>query len=228
LKQLKKIIVLIALSFCPLLSFGQTDRFEIGLEGGPSLTSLRGSEFIDKYSDPALAYSAALTFQYNFPKMISIRTNIAYEQKGSITRIPAKDQDNNTVGELTFHTNFEYLTMPILTRITFGQKIKLFINIGPYVGYLIKQTQVIEEFKEFPETTIDNTKNDKRFDIGICGGIGGGIAIHERILLTLEIRNNLGLYNVSKIPVYNDGSNMTNSTNLLVGFAYLFGKRKIN
>ncbi len=222
-----KILIPAAILFCSTLLLGQTNKFDIGLEGGPGLTFIRGNELIDEYN-ATIGYSAGVAFQYNFPKMISIRTNLAFERKGSTRKFPAKDQDNNTIGKITFNTNFNYLTIPVLARITFGRKIKLFINIGPYFGYLIKQTEVMEAFNEFPETTTNNTENDKRFDVGITGGIGGGIAIHERILLTLEIRNNLGLYNISKIPVYNDGSVKTNSTNLLVGIVYHLGEKDID
>ena len=204
---------------------GQTNKFDIGLEGGPSWTSLRGNDILEDFNDPTIGYSGGLTFQYNFPKLISLRTNIAYERKGVIAKSQATDINGNPIGEITTHSNFDYLTMPLLTRLTFGNKMTFFVNVGPYFGYLIKHTSVTEAFNEFPKSTWDNTDNFKRFDTGLTGGLGGGLKIKDKFLLTLEIRHNIGLYNTSKLPVYNDGTIMTNSTNLLIGFAYRLGTR---
>jgi len=44
-------------------------------------------------------------------------------------------------------------------------------------------------------------------------------------LLSLEGRNNIGLSDISALPVYRDGNMFTNSSNLLFGFAYQFGAK---
>ena len=103
---------------------------------------------------------------------------------------------------------------------------KFFINTGPFFSYLIKQT-FVNQGTNIPRTVSDNTNNDKRFDMGITAGLGVAIPIKAKISLSCEIRNNLGLYNVSEVPVYNNGAIKTNSTNLLIGFAYKFGARQI-
>ncbi|MBN4065980.1 PorT family protein, partial [Candidatus Amoebophilus asiaticus] len=112
-------------------TYGQTNKFDIGLEGGPSWTSLRGNDILEDFNDPTIGYSGGLTFQFNFPKLISLRTNIAYERKGVIAKTQAADINGNPIGEITTHSNFDYLTMPLLTRLTFGNKMTFFINVGP-------------------------------------------------------------------------------------------------
>jgi len=205
------------------LATGQINRYEVGVEGGPSLTYLRGNEFLEELNDPTIGFSGGLTFQYNFPKIVSLRTNVSFERKGAITKSNFTDSNGNPIGEFTIRTNFEYLTLPILARVSFGKKFKFFANLGPYFGFLIKQTFVTEGTEQFPGGTSDNTENDKRFDAGLSGGIGGSATVKGRFIITLEARHNLGLYNVSKVPVVNDGSILTNSTNLLIGIAYGLG-----
>jgi len=217
--------ILIILILCSSLVFGQTNKYEVGLELGPSLNSLRGNDILDKNNDFSFAFSSGLTFQYNFPKFISIRTNISFERKGLTTQGSATDQDGNQIGELTIHSNFDYLTIPILGRLTFGKKINFFVNAGPYIGYLIKQTDVTEAFGEYPKTENDNTDNFKRTDLGITTGLGVRFPIKNKLFLSLEIRNNFGLTNISSVPVVNDGAIKTNSTNLLIGIEYRFGTR---
>jgi ABC-type antimicrobial peptide transport system permease subunit len=204
---------------------GQVSKFEIGLEGGPSLTSLRGNDILENFNDPTIGYSGGVTFQYNFPKPISIRTNITYERKGVVAKLNATDINGNPVGEIKTHSNFDYLTVPLLVRLNFGSRLKLFVNAGPYFGYLIKHTSVTEAFNEFPKSTTDNTGNFKRFDVGLTGGLGCGLPLKSNFIMTIEVRHNLGLYNTSELPIGNDGTIMTNSINLLLGVAYRFGTR---
>ena len=216
-------LVLITLIFSSSLIFGQTNKFEVGLEMGPSLISLRGNDILENHKDLSFGFSSGLTFQYNFPKFLSIRTNISFERKGLTTKGMATDEYGNEIGEITFHSNFNYLTVPLLGRLTIGKKIKFFVNAGPYVGYLIKQKDVTEAFGDNPKTETDNTDNFEKLDFGITTGLGASFPIYNRLLISLEIRNNLGLTNISSVPVVNDGVIKTNSTNFLIGVAYKFG-----
>ena len=220
-------LTLITLIFCTSLLYGQNNKFDIGLEMGPSLKSLRGNDFLDNNNELSFGFSCGLAFQYNFTKLVSIRTNLTFERKGLTNKSQATDITGNSIGELTFHSNFDYLTIPILGRLTFGKKINFFVNAGPYIGYLIKQTDLTEAFGEFPKTETDNTDNFNRIDFGLTTGLGVVLPINDRLLFTIEIRNNLGFYNISSLPVVNDVTIKTNSTNLLIGISYRF-ENKIN
>jgi len=205
-------------------TYGQTNKFDIGVEGSPSLTFLRGNDFIDNNHKPTIGFYGGLFFQYNFKKVVSLRTNIAFERKGSILKSEATDINGNPLGEITTNTNFDYLTFPILARATFGKKVQYFINAGPYFGYLIKQT-FVSKGDNIPTTTSDNTSLDKRFDTGISTGLGLSVPIKTNFAFSFEVRNNLGLYNVSAVPIVNNGTIKTNSTNFLLGFTYKLGQR---
>ncbi|MBC6995200.1 PorT family protein [Lewinella lacunae] len=153
-----------------------------------------------------------------------MRTNVAFERKGSVLTSQTTDINGNPLGEITVNTNFNYLTLPILLRATFGKKFHYFINAGPYFGYLIKQN-FVSQGDNFPVTTSDNTSLIKRFDTGISTGLGLSVPIKTAFAFSFEVRNNLGLYNVSAVPVANMGTIKTNSTNLLLGFTYKLGQR---
>ena len=178
--------ILIALILCSSLTFAQTNKFEVGLEMGPSLVSFRGNDILDNNNDLSFGFSSGLTFQYNFPKLISIRTNISFERKGLSTKGSATDQYGNQIGEITFHSNLDYLTIPILGRLTFGKKINFFVNAGPYIGYLIKQTDITEALGEHPKTETDNADNFKKTDFGITTGLGARFPIKNKLFLSLE------------------------------------------
>lgn len=218
-------LLLIALLFLATGTiYGQTNRFDVGIEGSPSLIFLRGNDFIDTKHEATIGFSAGFFFQYNFERIISLRANIAFERKGSVLTTQVADIHGNSIGKFTTHSNFNYLTLPVLVRATFGEKVQYFANAGPYLGYLIKQTFVTKG-DNIPTITADNTSQDKRFDIGLTTGLGLLFPIKQKITLTFEVRNNLGLYNVSEAPIANGGTIKTNSTNFIFGFTYKLAQR---
>ncbi len=218
-------VLLVILFFTSTIILGQVNKFNIGIEGGPSLTSLRGNDILEKYNDPVYMYSIGVSFQYNFPKLISIRTNIAFEKKGTVAKIKVYDQFGFPNGIWSLHSNFDYITIPLLARLTVGNEMKFFLNAGPYMGYLIKYTEITDAFNENPEIIKDETDKIKKIDLGLSAGIGLVFPIIEELIITIEVRSNFGLYNISTVPVSNDGTVKTNSTNFLIGVAYKFGTR---
>lgn len=199
----------------------QVNKFNIGIEGGPSIIFMRGNEIIKSYQKASIGYSGGIFFQYNFKKILSLRTSISYERKGSVS---SKDYFYIVGASFTntpIKNNFKYLSMPILLRATFGKGLQYFVNAGPYFGYLIQQNFTSEELP-----TRDNTSVYKRLDLGLSLGLGLIVPIRKKFSFSFEVRNNLGLFDTSDAPVYGGGTIKTNSTVALLGFAYKFGLRE--
>lgn len=214
-------------------TYGQTNKFDIGIEGSPSLIFLRGintipihktTVFLDKLIKPTIGFSGGLFFQYNFKKVVSLRTNIAFERKGFTFPILRTDSSGNLLGEFTANANYDYMTLPILVRATFGDRGQFFVNAGPYFGYLIKRTNV-SKGDNIPTATDNQTSLTKRFDTGISTGLGLSVPIKTKFAFSFEVRNNLGLYNVNAMPAPNNSTNKTSSTSLILGFNYKLGQR---
>lgn len=216
------VLILIVLTFCK--SYGQTNKFESGIEGGPSLIMLKGNDYVDYRNSPTIGFSGRLFSQYNFKKIISLRTNLAFERKGSIAKSYPVDEYGNSFGSVQTKSNFDYMTIPLLVRATFGRRVLFFINAGPYLGYLLNQSD-ISKGENVPKTKTDNTSSFKRFDFGVSAGLGLLVPIEQNFALSFEARNNVGYYNVSDVPVINGGSIETVSTNFMFGFVYKFGFR---
>lgn len=214
MSQIRIFVLSITLSFlfCSELK-AQTNKFELGAEASPSITFLKGSSFIEKMYDPTLGFSGGISFQYNIRKKIGLRTSLAYERKGGINRSSILYK-GEFFENASLNFNFDYLTLPILIRFSFGKKIKYFVNSGPYFGYLLSQTFVTKG-DNFNTFTNDYTATTNKFDVGISFGTGLQYPIKEKLILSSEIRGNLGLYNT--IP---SGDTKVNSVNLLLGIAY--------
>ena len=198
---------------------GQKNKIDVGVEGGPSIAFQRGNEILSSYNNLRIGFSCGLFFQYNFPKLFSLRSNIAYEQKGSSMSFSTIDTNGNS-SVIKGCSNFNYLTIPILFRTTFGNKIKYFINVGTFIGYLISQKYIYKN-DLFPPNNASSQY--KPFDFGLSCGLGFEIPVKGNLIISCELRNNLGLLNIAKGKIYNDGSIKTNSTNLLIGIAYKLG-----
>lgn len=219
MKNLASFIFLLLL--CSNVQLFSQYKIEIGAEGSINRSSLRGNDFLALYHEPAIAYSGGLTFQYNFSKLIALRTGIAFERKSSV--VPKGSYFDPTVIGTSYSErfNFDYLTLPVLLRATFGRKVRFFTNAGPFLAYLLKQNSVIDDpdiIASNRET--DNTKYYNRYDFGISFGAGAQFPLRERFALSLEIRNNLGLVDISEVPVVKNGTIKTNSTQLLLGIVY--------
>jgi hypothetical protein len=221
---MKKAMVILAVL---ALTFGsasaQTNKFDIGIEGGPSLVFLHGNEMLGESNHPTTGVSAGAFFQYNFKKILSLRTNLSFERKGSFTRYESTDYMGIPIEDVTINSRFDYLTLPLLVRATFGKKVQFFINTGPYIGFLI-QLSTITKGGLCPTKKGNSTSLMKRFDAGLTTGIGLAVPFKQKFAFTFEARNNMGLVNISAVPVYKNGSILTNSTNFMFGFTYRLGK----
>lgn len=89
---------------------------------------------------------------------------------------------------------------------------------------MLKVTSISKSFNNFPESSTDETDLFKRFDAGLTFGGGAGLLIHDKIYVTAEVRNNLGLYNISDLTVIDGGTVKNNSINFLLGVSYNIGK----
>ena len=120
----------------------------------------------------------------------------------------------------------DYVVVPLLLRISFGDKINFFSNAGPYWATLLKRKWVLEkaitlsgggQVDEF-----DLTDNTEKSDYGIAVGIGASAVFNERIVISLEARHNMGMANINQESVELN----TRTTLILAGVAFKFGSRE--
>jgi hypothetical protein len=204
---------------------GQSNRFDVGMEGGISLASLRGNALVYEGHHSRMGYIGGLFGQYNFPRHFSIRTGCYFERKGSSLKLSFVDMNGTPVGTMRGRESFDYITVPLLFRYNFGKKINCFVNAGPFVGFLLKQTEYTEALLNIPESTSDRTANFQETEAGVSFGAGINYPVSEKYMFSFEVRNNLGLTNVSALPILGGDVIKTNALNFLVGFNYRLGNR---
>ena len=202
----------------------QSYRMNVGTEGGVSLAGLRGNALITDGSRLRLGFSGGVFAQYNFPRHFALRTGCYFERKGSAFELTFTDINGTPIATINGKENFDYLTVPLLFRYSFGEKINCFVNAGPYIGFLLKQTEYTEAFQNVPESTIDRTANFVDTETGVSFGAGVNYPVNEKYMFSFEVRNNLGLTNVSALPILGGDVIKTNALNFLFGIHYRLGK----
>jgi len=220
LKFKSLLIVLLAIATS---SFAQQTKIETGIFGGIGLRNLRGNDILKKNNTSAPGFAGGLSFQYNFSEKIALHMDVTFDKKGAVAHVDQLDSNGNSVGKITTHSNFDYLTLPIMLRYTLHKKVDLFIEAGGFAAYLLKQNFVVKQ-NDTGKVVVDNSYKDKPLDFGISLGIGLCIPIKERLALNFEIRDNFGLFNVSDVPVHNNGTIQTNNTLLICGLVFRLGK----
>ena len=216
---MRKIAFLILTTINCLMTYGQDTKIIVGFDLTPTVTSLRGNSMTDDY-DARFSISTGLTFEYIIYKNISIKSGLAYERKGSKSSIFIMDETEPILENQDIRLNFDYLTLPILVSVATKGKTTLYVNAGPYFGFLLSQKIKYSAVGSYPEMTVDNLDYSRRMDFGLSIGLGLNIHLTKKLLLDLGLRETWGLLNTSKTEVIDDGSIKTNSFGLLLGLKY--------
>lgn len=214
--KLKGLIALLLVLSCRLAGQGSSS---LGVEIAGGITSLRGNAVISAVGKPSVGIYSGLTYQYSFNKLLALKTGIGVERKGNQTQYFFSN--GMGVYSNSIASNFDYLILPLLLRVTLGEEIRFFVNTGPFVGYLLRQQDIFPYgLNNSNSTKVNSTTNFKALDYGVSFGLGMLAPVSQRVSFSAEFRGNLGLNNISKLPVFGDGYIRTSSALLIMGFSY--------
>lgn len=202
----------------------QDSRWRVGFSFGSSQSELVGSPLIERFFEPIQTFSPALSVQYIFNDNFSLLTEARFERKGMTADQDLFGETGNLAGFSSQTYHFDYLVVPMLLRLSTGDKWQLFGNIGPYVAYLMNQEVIYDTSFGGTETSVieDESSRYKSIDVGFSAGLGIGILLTERIFVNVEARNNYGLTNVRDDEVFGSEVLNTKSTQLMLGASYRF------
>ncbi|RTY94993.1 porin family protein [Flavobacterium sp. GT3R68] len=224
---MNKLIVSISFLLLSLLCYSQNPNIKFGVQAGLNYSNFRGYNIpaSASYSEsPAFAYLGGINLEYLIKQKWSLKAELNYERKTqkADNRIEITDNDGfTTVHEFTTKKKYDYLVVPIMLKYSFTEKNSYYLNGGPFIGYLIK-SKITSEFNstEFNTDDRDTTDNNKKMDFGVSVGLGKSFTLNQKSTFYIEIRENMGLSNTSKVDVWNGGSVKTNSLNLIAGYSF--------
>lgn len=212
----KYIIALFLIALITDLAYSQEEKTnnetKFGINGGISYSKFRGNDLIKK-SNADLGLLFGISFEYYLNEDFSIKANLNFENK-SISNDDIYFADDYIL-ETKAKASHKYIVLPIMAKYNFGKNKNFFVNGGPFIGYLLKVTS---KTSGYPDS--DFSDLFKKTDFGLSIGIGTKIPLNEKSNLNIEVRENLGLSNISDVPVYDDGTLKTNSLNLIVNWDF--------
>ncbi len=168
-----------------------------GVHGGAGASKLFFSPGI--HEKMLFGPTAGVSFRYSEENHFGLIAELNYTRRGW-------REDFRTYTQFTYSRSLDYLELPVMAHIYFGRKSRFYINLGPQFSYMIGDGvsanfdyKDISSVPGFPTTGRNNAQLDmevtKRFDYGICAGLGGEWRMAQRHSLSLEARFYYGLGN---------------------------------
>lgn len=227
-----KSILVIVLIFTIISSKAQIKKTEIGFYGGVGISNNWGHDNIIYSPIKLVTPRVGASISIGINKYFELNGNIAYETKGEkylrvsgLTDIAGNGLASS--GDISY--KFNYVTSCVLARglIGIGSNIKVFVNGGPYIGYMINAKYISKVNNPaminggyFTGANTDISNNYKNLDYGITAGAGILYSLLENLKITFELRRNIGLYNISKYSVIDNGTIKTNSIDVISGLRF--------
>jgi hypothetical protein len=227
----KSLILSIFFCFILCIAFAQKNKsanrqtnMEYGFLSGVNFNSIRKNNqnvFLKENLTNYTGLSIGGYFKININQLFGIKVLAQYDQNGyRLGEITFTDASGNDLapGNVTIKTT--YLNFPIVGEITFGHKIKFYVNAGPYIGFLLSSNVITKisstnNFSGF--VSKEKTDGYKSINIGASLGTGALIPISKKMQLHVGIKNNFGLSNIIK-PISSDNSPFkTNAFSILAG-----------
>jgi len=153
-----------------------------------------------------------LIFSYIDKRTVGIQIELNYL---------TKSWEESPGGDYLFTANLNYIEIPMLTTLHFGNKFKFIVNAGPYLTILLN-----EESNHSVDPTSDyfsyyDTRNPRKGDFGLMGG--AGFRLQTKIgLFQAEARYTFGFQNIYDSTETNlDYSNLT-TIGVFLSYQFLF------
>lgn len=216
--------------------------FNLGARGAANASMLYAgeNEINNGYSFDA-SYSVGLTGSYAINNHFAIVAEAGYFRLSTV-RDGLQPLLSPSASGTTYFADFRkkeilnYIEVPVMARISTGNKLKAFVNAGPYVGFLTAasirtsgQSLLYKDVEgQLPEETStkvdfsaakDVTSSLATVNFGVAGGLGASYS-YKSHTITVDARYNLGLTNIRSNEAVN-GRNNLQTMSLGLGYSYL-------
>lgn len=181
---MKKLFLFLTLSTSFIISAQGEIKF--GVNAGATFSNLRGD--VDDEFKSGLDFLVGFGLEVPVNEKLSILANINYERKSIKATI-----DDSYKSSVKFRMH--YITVPVNAKYYLGAKKNFFVQAGPYAGFFVDDTFFINGKEQTSE--LAGGSEFKLLDLGISTGIGTQFKVDHKHHISLSLRNNLGLTNVS-------------------------------
>jgi hypothetical protein len=156
-----------------------------------------------------------LTTRYIAQKHFGVQLELNFQQGGWSERFRARSINEVLFEDVTISRRINYLEVPLLAHIYFGNKARFFVNLGPKLGFVISygdlnnslSAEQLAAFEKRDPRIYDEGYN--AIDYGFSGGVGMDFRI-GRLHTIVEGRYTFGfadLYSSTKKDVFQRSNN---------------------
>lgn len=213
----KGLLILLAVVASSVSALAQAGT-QFGVRAGFNVTTIdQEIDFQDAEEPWRPGFNIGIASQFRTGEMFSIAPELLYTQRGYLV-------EYNTGGER--NVRYDYLSLPVMFRLAFGDILKGYINTGPTFGYFLggnyrQEGDVfgvnfeIDEAIDFDENGTDSWDLDaSRFEVG--GAIGGGIMLDtEGGSFLIDLRYVHGFTNIADFAETDSYKNRVVSVSLI-------------
>ena len=210
--------------FASSCTYAQSNKFSVGIQAGPGLNHLRGNSILKEYHHSSPGFTAGVSVSYKLNTHLSVSSGLSYIESGSgIGPSDVYDNNGQVMGESKSKMLYRYVMLPVTIDHATGKKIRFVAGGGGFVGYLTDARQKGVIKKSSGDIRINEPNTDlKKINVGVVAKAGLEMPVRKNRTFYVTLADHLGLINISKTPVIDDGSIKTNSLNLLIGMKWPF------
>jgi Outer membrane protein beta-barrel domain len=223
-------------------------QLQVGGKGGISIPKLKGNSEQSKGYTSREGVYGGLFVTYQFTPSVYLQAEINFSPQGGqrkgMQQIPSDAIEGISLpGDLSLYANFNnvtilnYLEIPILAKLVWGDRVRYYASAGPHIAFLIEAktktsgsnllymdaggtTPLMQNGSPFPAVSFNSTTDIKESIKKINAGVQGGVGVQYPLgpgMIFLEGRAIAGLINIQAHPE-NDGKNKTGSLTVAAGY----------
>ena len=179
----------------------KTPEIHIGASQGATASMLYFAPAVKQ--DVLFGYNGGLLVRYTTEKGKALQVELNYSQRGWAEK------------ENLYARRLDYLELPFLMHLFWGEKTNFFFNLGPKVSFLLNESVL---YNNAENSTMEQHTRDiyNLFDYGVTAGMGFQFPIKKQCFL-LETRANFSLstaFSNNKRNYYGFSNNMNLALNL--------------
>ncbi len=215
---MKKFIVLFMAVFVTSTTVVAQKSAEYGFLTGVNLNNAKGKNFIPAENlGTYVGKSFGGFYKQNFTEKFGLKVLLQYDQNGyKIKNLVFESGTGITIRNT-------YLNIPVLAEYSFGKKIKVALNAGPYVGlqlgsHILYNKNFVDIFgNEQPRK--QKSESFKNINIGFSAGANLSAPLTKKMLFHFSVQNHFGVSTIFK-ETSNNSTARLNAFSILAGVGF--------
>jgi hypothetical protein len=191
--MLKRAGCLLLIAF-PALAGAQHFGLEAGIESGPSLGKFWSNVITPDHFTTNVHHTFGVYATYHITPHIGIQTGFYQEEIGTNDIQKQAALGVGTSGNVNLIQEVNYTTIPMLFRLSFGNKFRGKFIAGGFMSCLMHH-KTIWDYGSHREN-FNNTMGTNRFNAGLVWGGGVEYTVLKQLNLGVEVRNQMGFVNM--------------------------------